>query len=244
MASNWIGRAKQGEAPFRNPIDIRMAAPMNAGPLFFIARGGLGRSARSPICAAAASCSGRRRAAWCSTRTRSSACSAWRSPSSRRSISISRRAPMSSRAATVDAQLQCPIPNKVMTALSEQCDVRVLPYAPGQLEKLLGAVSFYRRVVMRKGAFRGLDADVAQPGGGQHPRHPCAHAGRRPCTTRWRRSSPTPPSSAGINPLFNGLGELFQPLQGRRRQGAGIRRGRAASGRGAGLSRGGVAGVE
>ena len=33
MAANWIGRAYHGEAPFTEPIDIRMAAPMNAGPL-------------------------------------------------------------------------------------------------------------------------------------------------------------------------------------------------------------------
>src|SRR5215475_1745852 len=38
MASNWIGRAKNGEPPFAQPIDIRMVAPMNAGPLFFIVR--------------------------------------------------------------------------------------------------------------------------------------------------------------------------------------------------------------
>src|ERR1700683_3406282 len=38
MASNWIGRAKNGEAPFTQKIDLRMVAPMNAGPLFFIAR--------------------------------------------------------------------------------------------------------------------------------------------------------------------------------------------------------------
>src|SRR5262245_62876192 len=38
MASNWIGRAKNGEPPFVQPIEIRMVAPMNAGPLFFIAR--------------------------------------------------------------------------------------------------------------------------------------------------------------------------------------------------------------
>src|SRR5262245_20558356 len=38
MASNWIGRAKNGEPPFPQPIDIRMVAPMNAGPLFFITR--------------------------------------------------------------------------------------------------------------------------------------------------------------------------------------------------------------
>src|ERR1700722_10379160 len=40
MASNWIGRAKRGEAPFVEPIDLCMAAPMNAGPLFFITRAG------------------------------------------------------------------------------------------------------------------------------------------------------------------------------------------------------------
>src|ERR1700691_1675540 len=39
MASNWIGRAKNGEPPFRQKIDLRMVAPMNAGPLSFIARG-------------------------------------------------------------------------------------------------------------------------------------------------------------------------------------------------------------
>src|SRR6266704_4342815 len=40
MASNWIGLAKNGEPPFAQPIDIRMVAPMNAGPLFFIVRAG------------------------------------------------------------------------------------------------------------------------------------------------------------------------------------------------------------
>src|SRR5579864_2590487 len=38
MASNWIGRAKNGEPPFADKIALRMVAPMNAGPLFFIAR--------------------------------------------------------------------------------------------------------------------------------------------------------------------------------------------------------------
>jgi TRAP-type uncharacterized transport system substrate-binding protein len=38
MASNWIGRAKNGEPPFSQKIDLRMVAPMNAGPLFFITR--------------------------------------------------------------------------------------------------------------------------------------------------------------------------------------------------------------
>src|SRR5262245_41516245 len=42
MALNWIGRARNGEPPFGRPIDIRMVAPMNAGPLFFIVRAGSG----------------------------------------------------------------------------------------------------------------------------------------------------------------------------------------------------------
>src|SRR5205823_8725758 len=40
MASNWIGRARNGEPPFAQPIEICMVAPMNAGPLFFIVRAG------------------------------------------------------------------------------------------------------------------------------------------------------------------------------------------------------------
>ena len=38
MASNWIGRARLGQPPFAKPIDLRMVAPANAGPLFFIVR--------------------------------------------------------------------------------------------------------------------------------------------------------------------------------------------------------------
>ena len=37
-ASNWVGRAMRGEEPFDEPIDIRMVAPANVGPMFFIVR--------------------------------------------------------------------------------------------------------------------------------------------------------------------------------------------------------------
>src|ERR1051325_11143445 len=43
MASNWIGRAKDAEAPFKKQIDLRMVSPANLGPMFFV------RLARSPI---------------------------------------------------------------------------------------------------------------------------------------------------------------------------------------------------
>ena len=65
-------------------------------------------------------------------------------------------------AGNIDAQFQCPIPNQVMTELSERADVRVLPYATGQLGELLAEVSYYRPATMKKGAFRGIDADIDQ----------------------------------------------------------------------------------
>jgi uncharacterized protein len=211
MASNWIGRAKKGEAPFARPIDIRMAAPMNAGPLFFIVRAG------SPIQSVA------------DLRGRKVVLGPEKSGMVQHAHTIfgvlglpfTDFTPVyldfeigadALASGEVDAQLQCPIPNKVMTALSEQCDVRVLPYAPGQLERVLDAVSFYRRVVMRKGAFRGLDADVAQPGVvnilATHARAPEAVV---------RDAVAAIVANAGelgrINPLFSNMGDLFEPLK-------------------------------
>src|SRR5262249_20271563 len=66
-------------------------------------------------------------------------------------------------AGEIDAQFQPPIPNRVMTDLSQRADVRVVPYAPGQLEKVLKNVPFYRRVTMKKAAFGGVEEDTAHP---------------------------------------------------------------------------------
>jgi TRAP transporter TAXI family solute receptor len=211
MAANWIGRAKGGEAPFRNRIDIRMAAPMNAGPLFFIVR------ADSAI-RSVADLRGRRVVLG---PEKSGMVQHAHTIFGVLGLPFSEFTPVyldfesggeAVARGEADAQLQCPIPNKVMTALSEAHDIRVLPYGPGQLEKLLGAVAFYRRVVMRKGALRGLDADVAQPGVvnvlATHARVPDA-------TVRDAVSAIV--ANVGelgrINPLFDGLGDLFEPLR-------------------------------
>ena len=66
-------------------------------------------------------------------------------------------------AGDIDAQFQPPIPNRVVTGLSQRADVRVVPYARGQLEKVLSEVPFYRNVTMQTGVFRGVVEDVAQP---------------------------------------------------------------------------------
>jgi TRAP transporter TAXI family solute receptor len=112
----------------------------------------------------------------------------------------------------VDAQFQCPIPNKVMTDLSERAAVRVLPYAPEDLAALMKAVSFYRPVTMRKGAFRGLDSDITQP------------AVVNVLATHARMSEAVVHKAIAVilanteelgrlNSLFSGLDKLFEPLR-------------------------------
>jgi TRAP transporter TAXI family solute receptor len=162
MAANWIGRAKDGTAPFTEAIDLRMAAPMNAGPLFFIARADSGLRTVADL-------RGKRIAFGLRT-----------SGMAQHAVVILNALGVAAAevephyldfaegaaalvAGAIDAQLQCPIPNKVMTELSESSAIRVLPYPEGELARLLATVPYYRRTVMRAGALRGLDANVAQP---------------------------------------------------------------------------------
>src|SRR5262245_63258975 len=140
MASNWIGRAKNGEPPFGEPIDIRMVAPMNAGPLFFVTR------ADADI-GTVAELRGRRVAVGMKT---SGMVQHAHNIFGVLGLSFSDFTPVyldfaagadALVAGEVDAQLQCPIPNKVMTDLAALVAVRVLPYAAGDLDRLMQAVS-------------------------------------------------------------------------------------------------------
>jgi TRAP transporter TAXI family solute receptor len=211
MASNWIGRAKNGEPPFPQPIDIRMAAPMNAGPLFFIVR------ADSRI-SSVADLRGRRVAVGMQT---SGMVQHAHNIFGVLGMSFTDFTPVyhdfiagaeALAAGEVDAQFQCPIPNKVMTELSERTAARVLPYAPGDLQALMKAVSYYRPVTMRKGAFRGLEADVPQPAVvnilATHARIPEAVVHNAVAAIVANTDE-----LGRVNPLFVGLADLLQPLR-------------------------------
>jgi hypothetical protein len=51
-----------------------------------------------------------------------------------------------------------------LTDLSQRADIRVIPFGPGQLDKVLAQVPFYRPVVMEKNVFRGVVENVTQIG--------------------------------------------------------------------------------
>jgi TRAP transporter TAXI family solute receptor len=211
MAANWIGLARNGEAPFQQKIDLRMVAPMNAGPLFFIVR------ADSEL-RTVADLHGRRLVVG---PEKSGMAQHARVMLGALGWNLADVVPIYLDFAAgadalargeVDAQLQCPIPNKVMTALAARIAVRVLPYAPGDLEKLLGAVSFYRRMTMRQGAIRGLAADVAQPA---VVNVLVTHAGVAEDKVRDVASAifTARDELPRLNALFEGLGDLFEPLR-------------------------------
>lgn len=161
MASNWIGRAKDGTPPFSKKIGLRMVAPANAGPIFFITLAG------SPI-QSFGDFAGKRIAIG----ARGSGMEQHvHTLFDVLGIPFESFTPLHMGFADgadalvsgdIDAQFQPPIPNKVMTGLSRRANVRVVCYRPGQIEKILSHVPFYRRIVMEKGAFRGLHEDIAQ----------------------------------------------------------------------------------
>jgi len=115
-------------------------------------------------------------------------------------------------AGEIDAQFQPPIPNRVMTDLSQRADVRVVPYAPGQLEKILAGVPFYRRVTMQKGVFRGVVEDIAQPAVINvlvtHER-----IAEQIVHDMAKSIAENLDSLPAMNPLFKGLKDLFEPLR-------------------------------
>jgi TRAP transporter TAXI family solute receptor len=211
MASNWIGRAKNGEPPFPQPIDIRMAAPMNAGPLFFVAR------ADSAI-RTVADLRGQRVVLGMKS---SGMVQHAHNIFGVLGLAFSDFTPVyldfiagadALAAGEADAQFQCPIPNKVMTELDARTDLRVLSYRPGDLEELMAAVSYYRPVVMRKGALRALDRDVAQPA---VVNILATHAGiSEPLVHDAVAAIVANTAELGrLNPLFAGLADLFEPLR-------------------------------
>jgi TRAP transporter TAXI family solute receptor len=209
MASNWMGRARNGEKPFARPLALAMAAPMNAGPLFFIARANSGlRSVRD--------LGGHRVAV--GPRTSGMVQHAQGIFAVLGLVDVGpvyldfAAGAQALAAGEIDAQFQCPIPNKVMTELAAQVDVRVLAYAPGEIETVMSAISYYRWAVMRQGAIRGLDADVAQLAVVNvlvtHPRVPDAVV-----RTAVEAIVSDSDELAQLNPLFAGLAQLFEPLR-------------------------------
>ena len=163
MAANWIGRAKRGEKPFAQPIDLALVAPMNLGPLFFIARADSAIRTFDDLAGKRVSVGPATSGMTQHAHTILGALGHsidWVRP-----VYLSFADGAKALAAgEIDAQLQCPIPNAVMTALDAAVPLSIVTYSPAQMERLLANVAFYARAVMRKGELQALGSDIDQPG--------------------------------------------------------------------------------
>ena len=211
MASNWIGRAKNGEAPFTQKIDLRMVAPMNAGPLFFIARADSDLRTVTDLRGRHLVVGPQQSGMAQHARVILGALGLAFADVTPMFLDFAAGAEALARG-EADAQLQCPIPNKVMTALAARILLRVLPYAPADLDTVLRAVPFYRRTIMRKGAIRGLDADVTQAAVVNvlvtHARTPENIVGEVAAAVFNARDE-----LPRLDALFDGVAALFEPLR-------------------------------
>lgn len=211
MASNWIGRAKNATAPFTKNLAIRMVAPANAGPMCFV------RLANAPI-HSVADFKGKR-----------IAIGAKGSGMEQHihtifdvlGISFDSFTPVHMSfvegaealvAGKIDVQFHPPIPNKVLTELSQRADIRVIPYGAGQLDKLFAQVPFYRPVTVEKSAFRGVVEDITQVGViNVIVTH--ESVGERIVHDMAKTIADNLDALPTMNPLFKGLRNLFEPLR-------------------------------
>lgn len=214
MASNWIGRALRGEAPFKEKIELRMVAPANAGPLFFIALASSRfhevadlRGAR--VCVGPAT-SGMAQHADTMLRALG-----WTKEDVQVvNLDFAQGAEALKRG-EVDAQLQCPIPNKVMAALDASTELRVLEWGD-DFDRLLAFQPLYRPTTIRAGQLRCVAQDTRQPA---VVNVIVTHANVdrqlvRDVTLAIVEDAGT---LVALEPLYQGLPDLFEPLptQGR-----------------------------
>ena len=211
LAANWIGRAARGEAPFERALDIRMAAPANSGPMFFVALRDSGLETVDDLRGRRVSIGPAGSGMAQHVATMFGVLGVGFETFEQVHLNFLDGA-NALAAGEIDAQFQCPIPNKVMTELAERADIRVLDYRAGQLETLLDRVGFYRPARVRAGALRGHDRDSDQIGVlnviATHARTPDDTVGRLALLMATQHES-----LAALNPLFDGLDRLFDPLK-------------------------------
>ena len=213
MAANWVGRAQRGELPFSEPIDVRVVAPMNAGPIFFVTRDEMPlygiTELRGRRVAVGTKGSGMEQHA----RTILDAIGLGYAEIEPVHLDFAPGAE-ALIAGDVDAQIQCPVPNPVMTDLAERVAVRPLFYRLNELYHVLERVPHYRGTVLPAGAFQGHLEDMPQVG---VVNLLMAHVATDPVAIHdlVRAMVMRAPVLAAANPLFAGLAGLFEPLRQR-----------------------------
>lgn len=211
ISAPWVAAARKGQPPFTRAIDVRAAAPMNLGPNFFIALADSGLRKVSDLRGKKVAVGLPNGGMAPHAEAVFAALGIGAGDLERVYVDFASGADMLA-AGEVDAQFQCPIPNRVITELSERVFLRVLTYDPGQLDAALKSIPHDRRITLRKGSLRGVDEDVQQLGVlNLLATHARADVDMVHDVVR---AIVAAESELGrLDPLFAGLGELLEMLK-------------------------------
>ena len=163
MASNWVPRAVTGAPPFTEPVEIAIAAPLNAGPLFFVAKADAARATvaqrRGRQGAVGHRDSGMAQHALNMVRV-----FGWGDEGMEFAFISTFDGGDALATGAVAAQLQAPIPSGHFTELCQRTPIKVLGYADGQIETACREIPFYTRALVPADLVPGQAEDIAAIG--------------------------------------------------------------------------------
>jgi TRAP transporter TAXI family solute receptor len=159
MDANWVKLALSGAAPFKKKIELVTVAPLGVWPLFFVTR------QDSPIktlddlkgkkIAVGAKGSGMEQHA-----RKVLGALGWSFDDIKPIFLSFGPGGRAVREGKADAQLQCCVPNRGLTELSELAKVRTVEMPPDELARIVAGSGVYGEIVLPKGAFRGQERDM------------------------------------------------------------------------------------
>jgi TRAP transporter TAXI family solute receptor len=163
MASNWVPRAVAGASPFTEPVDVAIAAPLNAGPLFFVAKADSEfdtvAQLRGRKVAVGHRDSGMAQHALNMVRT-----FGWGDDGMEFAFISTFDGGDALATGAVDAQLQAPIPSTHFTELCQRTPIKVVPYTDEQIATACREIPFYTRAVVPAEFVPGQEVDIAAIG--------------------------------------------------------------------------------
>ena len=207
MASNWVPRAVTGAAPFTYPVAVAIAAPLNAGPIFFIAKADAQLNTVADLKGRKVAV-GHRDSGMAQHALNLVRCFGWGEEEVEFVFISTFDGGNALADGDVDAQLQAPIPSTHFAELCERTPIKVLEFSDQQLDGACRTIPFYFPALVPAEYVPGLTKDLKAIGvlnvivtatGGDH------QFIKDVIAAYIRRAGDLPEK----NPLFRGLADLL-----------------------------------
>lgn len=163
MASNWVPRAVKGDSPFTEPVAVAIAAPLNAGPLFFVAKADSPLTSVSQLRGRKVAV-GHRDSGMAQHALNMVRVFGWGDEGMEFAFISTFDGGNALAEGAVDAQFQAPIPSTHFTELCARTPIKVLGYDDGEIKAACEAFPFYSPAVVPAAFVPGQERDIAAIG--------------------------------------------------------------------------------